>query len=93
MRAWELMEEGKYDLEMERYDSAPVHSPQQRTPVIGLRHINKLKKIKAAKARFAELAAMEPRPSQYDPGNEVPEDHWLYRVAKRYWFFGFGAYS
>jgi MoaA/NifB/PqqE/SkfB family radical SAM enzyme len=42
---------------------------------------------------FAELAAMEPRPSQYDPGNEVPEDHWLYRFAKRYWFFGFGAYS
>jgi MoaA/NifB/PqqE/SkfB family radical SAM enzyme len=42
---------------------------------------------------FSELAAMEPRPSQYDPDHEVPEDHWLYRFAKRYWFFGFGAYS
>jgi hypothetical protein len=42
---------------------------------------------------FSELDAMEPRPSQHDPGHEVPEDHWLYRFAKRYWFFGFGAYS
>lgn len=42
---------------------------------------------------YAELAAMQPRPSQHAPGNEVPEDHWLYRCAKRYWFFGFGAYS
>jgi MoaA/NifB/PqqE/SkfB family radical SAM enzyme len=42
---------------------------------------------------FAELAAMQPRPSQHDPDNQVPEDHWLYRFAKRHWFFGFGAYS
>jgi MoaA/NifB/PqqE/SkfB family radical SAM enzyme len=41
----------------------------------------------------AELAAMEPRPSQYQPGAELPEENWMYRVAKRYWFFGFGAYN
>ena len=51
MRAWEFMAEGKYDLEMERYDVAPVGSPHQRTPLIGLRHINKLKKIKASMAQ------------------------------------------
>jgi MoaA/NifB/PqqE/SkfB family radical SAM enzyme len=42
---------------------------------------------------MAELQALEPRNSQYDPGNEIPEDHWMYRFAKKHWFFGFGAYS
>jgi hypothetical protein len=42
---------------------------------------------------LAELRALEPRTSQYDPGNEIPEDHWMYRFAKKHWFFGFGAYS
>ncbi len=41
----------------------------------------------------AELEAMSPLPSQYDPGNEVPEKHWMYRFAKKHWFFGFGAYT
>ncbi len=40
-----------------------------------------------------ELDALTPRNSQHDPGNEVPEEHWAYRFAKRRWFFGFGAYS
>ncbi len=39
-----------------------------------------------------ELAAMEVRPSQYNPGHEVPEKSWLYRLAKRFWFNDFGAY-
>ena len=42
---------------------------------------------------LAELRALEPRNSQHDPGNEIPEDHWMYRFAKKHWFFGFGAYS
>lgn len=42
---------------------------------------------------LAELEAMAPRPSQHNPGREVPEEHWAYRFAKRHWFFGFGAYS
>jgi len=40
-----------------------------------------------------ELRRMESRPSQYDPGNEIPEKHWMYRFAKKHWFFGFGAYT
>lgn len=44
-------------------------------------------------AAMSELQALEPRTSQHDPGNEIPEDHWMYRFAKKHWFFGFGAYT
>ena len=44
-------------------------------------------------AALAGLAAMKPRTSQHQPGNEIPEDHWAYRFAKKHWFFGFGAYT
>jgi MoaA/NifB/PqqE/SkfB family radical SAM enzyme len=44
-------------------------------------------------AGLTELDAMQSRHSQYNPGNEVPEEHWAYRFAKKHWFFGFGAYS
>jgi len=40
-----------------------------------------------------ELAAMTPRPGHHLPGREIPEKHWLYRFAKKHWFFGFGAYG
>ena len=42
---------------------------------------------------LAEIEALESRSSQHNPGNEIPEDHWAYRFAKKHWFFGFGAYS
>ena len=42
---------------------------------------------------MAEFEAMTPRRSQYQPGEEIPEEHWMYRFAKKHWFFGFGAYS
>lgn len=42
---------------------------------------------------FAELDTMQGRPSQHDPGNEIPEENWFYRFAKKHWFFGFGAYT
>ena len=42
---------------------------------------------------MAELVDMEPRNSQHQPGEEVPEKHWVYRFAKKHWFFGFGAYT
>ncbi|MCC2671284.1 MAG: radical protein [Armatimonadetes bacterium] len=42
---------------------------------------------------LAEMEALEPRTSQHNPGNEVPEDNWAYRFAKKHWFFGFGAYT
>jgi len=41
---------------------------------------------------MAELDAMTPRFSQWLPGEEVPEKHWMYRLAKKYWFSDFGAY-
>jgi MoaA/NifB/PqqE/SkfB family radical SAM enzyme len=42
---------------------------------------------------MAELDAMEPRFSQWLPGEEIPEQHWMYRWAKKYWFNDFGAYK
>jgi len=44
-------------------------------------------------AAMNELEALESRSSQHQPGQEVPERHWLYRMAKKHWFFGFGAYT
>jgi MoaA/NifB/PqqE/SkfB family radical SAM enzyme len=40
-----------------------------------------------------ELEAMQPRLSQHLPGQEIPEEHWMYRFAKKRWFNDFGAYS
>ncbi|MFW5750491.1 MAG: radical SAM/SPASM domain-containing protein [Planctomycetota bacterium] len=40
-----------------------------------------------------ELAAMCCRQSHDMPGAEIPERSWFYRLAKRNWFFGFGAYG
>jgi MoaA/NifB/PqqE/SkfB family radical SAM enzyme len=39
-----------------------------------------------------ELQGMQIRTSQYNPGSEVPEANWLYRIAKRFWFNDFGVY-
>lgn len=41
---------------------------------------------------LAELEAMTPRFSQWLPGEEIPEQHWLYRLLKKYWFNDFQAY-
>ncbi|MBU0717576.1 MAG: radical SAM protein [Planctomycetes bacterium] len=41
----------------------------------------------------AELGAMKRLTSQHLPGQELPEENWLYRFTKKYWFFGFGAYA
>lgn len=41
---------------------------------------------------LAELEAMTPRFSQWLPGIEIPEQHWMYKFAKKYWFHDFGAY-
>jgi len=47
----------------------------------------------ARKQAMAELEALRSLHSQHDPGHEIPEKHWLYRFAKKHWFFGFGAYT
>jgi MoaA/NifB/PqqE/SkfB family radical SAM enzyme len=41
---------------------------------------------------LAELEAMSVRTSQFNPGHEIPEKSLLYRLAKRFWFYDFGAY-
>lgn len=47
----------------------------------------------ARQTSLAELAAMQPRPSQYRPGTEVPEKSWAYKFAKKHFFHDFGAYK
>ena len=42
---------------------------------------------------YEELAALEPQPSQYSPGDEIPEKSLLYRLAKKAGFNDFGVYS
>jgi MoaA/NifB/PqqE/SkfB family radical SAM enzyme len=42
---------------------------------------------------LAELAGIPPGFSQWLPGQEVPEKHWMYRLAKKFWFNDFGAYQ
>lgn len=45
------------------------------------------------KTAMAELEKLGPLSSQHDPGREIPEKSWVYRFAKKHWFFGFGAYT
>jgi len=42
---------------------------------------------------IAELDAMEVRTSQYNPMEAIPEKSWAYRLAKKFWFYDFGAYQ
>ncbi len=42
---------------------------------------------------MAEIEAMTPRFSQWLPGEEVPEKHWMYKLSKKYWFNDFNAYA
>ena len=47
----------------------------------------------ARHAAGAELAAMELRPSQYNPGYEIPEKSLAYRIAKHFFFNDYGTYG
>jgi MoaA/NifB/PqqE/SkfB family radical SAM enzyme len=47
----------------------------------------------ARHSALVELDAMKTRPSQYNPGSEVPEKSWAYRLAKRWFFNDYGAYG
>jgi len=42
---------------------------------------------------MAELEAMQSRPSQDAPGEEIPERSWFYRFVKKHWFNDFGTYA
>ncbi|MEM9364737.1 MAG: radical SAM protein [Planctomycetota bacterium] len=47
----------------------------------------------ARKQVISELEAVQPRRSQYQPGNEIPERSLVYRLAKKYAFNDFGTYG
>lgn len=47
----------------------------------------------ARHAVFPELAAMQLRPSQYNPGQEIPEKSLAYRLAKHFFFNDYGTYG
>jgi len=42
---------------------------------------------------LAEIAAGTPRSSHHLPGEEIPEDYWVYRILKKQLFFGMGGYG
>ena len=42
---------------------------------------------------YRELAQKCPMCSHHQPGQVIPEKQWMYRFAKKHWFFGFGAYG
>jgi len=42
---------------------------------------------------LAELSAGAPRSSHHLPGEEIPEDYWVYRMLKKQLFFGMGGYG
>ena len=41
---------------------------------------------------MAEIESMTPRTSQWREGEEIPEKHWMYWLAKKYFFNDFGVY-
>ncbi|MEM9399676.1 MAG: radical SAM protein [Verrucomicrobiota bacterium] len=46
------------------------------------------------KTALAELDRMKSLPSQYlREGEPIPEKHWMYKLAKRFWFYDFGMYE
>jgi hypothetical protein len=47
----------------------------------------------ARRSAMAEIELMQPRLSQWLPGREIPEKHWLYKFAKKFWFNDFNAYK
>lgn len=40
-----------------------------------------------------ELEGMKERPSQWIEEEEIPEKHWMYKVAKKFFYHDFGAYK
>ena len=57
-----------------------------------LKDVNAYDSSKRNKA-YEELKQMKPCAGHHIPGEEIPEKSWVYRFAKKYSFFGFGAYG
>lgn len=56
-------------------------------------HENQAKDTTGRKTGFKELCSMQKLPCHDIPEEEIPEKSWMYRFAKKYSFFGFGAYG
>ena len=54
---------------------------------------HRAKDTTARHAALGELEAMELRPSQYNPGHEIPEKSLAYRIAKYFFFNDYGTYG
>ena len=61
--------------------------------LVGLAERHGARDTTARGTAIDELKAMEPRRSQFVPGNEIPERNLAYRLAKKYCFSDFGAYA
>lgn len=42
---------------------------------------------------LAEAQAMQPRTSQWRSEEQIPERHWMYKIAKRFFYNDFGVYQ
>jgi hypothetical protein len=42
---------------------------------------------------LAEVSAMQSRTSQWREEEEIPEKHWMYKIAKRFFYHDFGVYK
>ena len=62
----------------------PIAAIERKTAVITLLDLHPIKRLARRTGRSWE---------KHDPDHEVPEENWLYRFAKKNWFFGFGAYT
>jgi len=60
--------------------------------LIALAEKHGAKDTTARQTVFEEIRTMRARASQFNPGNEVPEKNWIYRLFKRTWFNDYGTY-
>mgnify|MGYP001232667873 CR=1 FL=1 len=61
--------------------------------LVDLAHRHGAKDTTLRGTSIAEFEAMQPRSSQHNPGNEIPEKNWAYRLAKKHFFSDFGTYA
>ena len=90
-----LLQEEQYDTLTANTTGEGVRIAKMERPdlVKGLVEKHGARDTTVRQSAMAELEAMAPRFSQWLPGEEVPEQHWMYRLAKKYWFNDFGAYA
>ncbi|MBM4091398.1 MAG: radical SAM protein [Planctomycetes bacterium] len=61
--------------------------------LVELAHRHGARDSTARQTVLEELESMKSRASQFNPGNELAEKNWIYRIFKRLWFNDYGAYA